>query len=196
MLATENKREDSSEAMLADISAFFAENGFVPTPNNICATRQTRVGLYADAKQMIEQWREKNPEAMTKAGQMEVKAQEARLATDNTLNKGFEQIQKEFMEGWEKCYKQGYSNGHKEGYKEAYEAAYTDAQAAFESAGNNDDEVSLTQYTEKLDLDNSKEKTQLAMNTMKLQLKAANNELAREKLLNAKLKKEIAKAKL
>lgn len=195
MLATENKQEDSSEAILADISAFFAENGFVPTPNNICATRQTRVGLYADAKQLIEQWREQNPEAMTKVEQMEVKAQAARSATDAALDRSFESTQKIFMAGVEKCYQEGYSNGHKEGYKEAYEAAYSNAMAAFELVGNNE-ALSLTEYTEQAGLDNSKEKMQLAIDIIKLQLKAVNNELAREKILSIKLKKELAKVTL
>ena len=196
MLVTESNREDLCEEILADISTFFAENGFVPSPVNLVERNKPRLKLYGDAKFLIAQWREQNPAAITKVEQMEVKAQAARLATDNAFNKSCDQLQKEFMAGWEKCYKEGYSNGHKEGYKEAYEAAYTNAQAAFDVAGSNEDEVSLTEYTEKLDLDNSKEKTQLAIDTMRLQLKAANNELAREKLLDAKLKKEIAKATL
>ena len=70
MLVTESNREDLCEEILADISTFFAENGFVPSPVNLIERNKPRLKLYGDAKFLIAQWREQNPAAITKVEQM------------------------------------------------------------------------------------------------------------------------------
>ena len=184
-MSTLDMSEVERSTILAAINQYFNEHGFVPTPVRVIEIYKT---YFSNAKAVIAEWRMENPDAITKTEALGIKHEQVVAAAKLSVSKSYEDISTLATESFAKYWQ----DGHEAGYKEAYSAAYDDAQAAFLLVGNNEDEDGLAEYMEKQELDTRNDKLLLEVEMLKLKLATTNNELAREKLLNNKLKQDLA----
>lgn len=187
-MSTLDISEVERSAILIVINEYFNEHGFVPTPVRVIEIYKT---YFSNAKAVIAEWRVENPDAITKTEALGIKHELAVAAAKLSMAEGYDDIGTLATESFAKCWQ----DGHDAGYKEAYSAAYDDALAAFLLAGNNEDEDGLAEYMEKQELDTRNDKLLLEVDMLKLKLATTNNELAREKLLNNKLKQVVSAKK-
>lgn len=187
-MSTLDMSEVERSTILAAINQYFNEHGFVPTPVRVVEIYKT---YFSNAKAVIAEWRMENPDAITKTEALGIKHEKAVAAAKLSMSEGYDDIGTLATESFAKCWQ----DGHDAGYKDAYSAAYDDAQAVFLLAGNNENEGRLTEYMEKQVLDTRNDKLLLEVNILKLMLATTNGELAREKLLNNKLKQAVGTKK-